>query len=128
MLSVRDLTPEEVREFGYQEVNSVNWGVCLNGEPVAYFSAEPLDGDVLEVHATAKRRRLHPAILREYAQKFSDRLLALGATGLVAKIASTNRASLWLAKAAGFREQGVEGDFVVLVKYEQTETSTNNGK
>jgi len=128
MLSVRDLTPAEVREFGYEWGNAVNWGVCLNGEPVAYFSAEPLDGDVLEVHATAKRHRLHPAILREYAQKFSNRLLALGAPSLVAKIAPTNRASIWLAKAAGFTEQSRDNDFVVLVKYEQTKTSTNDGE
>lgn len=117
MLSVRNLTPEEVRTFGYEEPNQVNWGVCLDDEPVAYFSAEPEAEGRLEVHVTAKRHRLHPQVLKLYAKQFSDRLLALGARGLIAKIAPTNRASLWVAKAAGFQEQSRDKDIVILVKY-----------
>ncbi len=116
MISVRNLTQDEVRGFGYEELNAVNWGVILNGEPVAYFSAEPIGDDILEVHVTAKRRKLHPKLLRVHAEQMSNRLLELGAKGLVAKIAPDNRASIAVAMAAGFDEESRDDNFVVMVK------------
>lgn len=124
MLSVRNLTLEEIRAFGYDWANAVNWGVCLDGEPVAYFSAEPEEDGRLEVHVTALRHRLHPQVLKMCAKQLSNRLLALGANGLVAKIAPGNRASLSVAKAAGFVELSRDNETIVLVKHEQTEDAT----
>lgn len=116
MISVRNLTLEEVRTFGYEDANAINWGVILDDEPVAYFSAEPIADGQLEVHVTSKRKKLHPKLLRMYAEQLSDRLLELGATGLVAKIAPTNRASIAVAMAAGFTEQSRDNEFVVMTK------------
>lgn len=120
MISVRNLTLDEIRGFGYEELNAVNWGVILDSEPVAYFSAEPIGDGLLEVHVTAKRRKLHPKLLRQHAEQLSNRLLELGAKGLVAKIAPDNRASIAVAMAAGFDEESRDDNFVVMVKNEQT--------
>lgn len=118
MISVRNLTPDEIRGFGYEETNSINWGVILDGEPVAYFSAEPEPDGRMEIHVTAKRRRLHPAVLREYATKLGNRLLELGAKGLIARVALTNRASIWAARAADFIEESRDDEWVILTKNE----------
>jgi RimJ/RimL family protein N-acetyltransferase len=120
MLSVRNLTAEEIRGFGYNEPNTINWGVILNGEPVAYFSAEPEHDGRLEVHVTAKRHKLHPRLIRQYAEQLGNRLLELGAKGLIARVALDNRASIAAAKAAGFDEESRDNEFVVMVKNEQT--------
>lgn len=120
MISVRNLTPEEIQGFGYDEPNTINWGVILDDEPVAYFSAEPEPDGRLEVHVTAKRRKLHPKLLRMYAERLGNRLLELGAKGLIARVALDNRASIAAAMAAGFNEESRDNDFVVMVKNEQT--------
>ena len=121
MLEVRCLSLKEVQQFGFDSGNSIDWGICLNDEPVVYFSAEPEADGRLEVHVTAKRRRLHPQLIKLYARQFSNRLLALGANGLIAKIAPGNRASLSVAKAAGFVELSRDDETIVLVKNNETE-------
>jgi hypothetical protein len=120
MIEVRCLSLAEVQQFGYTSGNSIDWGVVLDGEPVAYFSAEPEPDGRLEVHVTAKRRKLHPKLLRMYAEQLGNRLLELGAKGLIARVALDNRASIAAAMAAGFNEESRDDDFVVMVKNEQT--------
>lgn len=111
----RQAVPEEVRDFG-ADWTDINWGVWYHGELVALYQADE-DGDGwLNVHATVLRRALHPAITKNYARIFSDRLLELGACGLKAEIAPWNRAAIRMAKAAGYREVSRNDEWVLLMR------------
>lgn len=123
-VTVRNLTSEDLAVF-HVELCEVNWGVCVDGEPVACFQAED-DGDGwLRVHANVLRHRLHPRLTYAYAKTFSDQLLAYGAVGLICEIALRNRAAVWIARQAGYAEVSRNDEFITLVRYGQTQTETN---
>lgn len=114
MLSVRNLTLEEIQGFGFEKPDDVNWGVCVDGVPVAYFSAESDGTGRLNVHVNVKRRSIHPLLVKAYAKTFCDQLLTLGATGLLCRIEQSNRAAIRIARAAGFTETGHEGSLKIM--------------
>ena len=121
-LEVRNLTPDEISEFSTTPCE-VNWGVFLHGRPVACFQAED-DGDGwLAVHATVKRRSLHPSLTLAYAKTFCDQLLAYGAAGLKAEIPTNNRAAVRIARAGGLREVSRNESFITMVRYGKEETT-----
>lgn len=110
----RQAAPEEVADFA-QPLCPINWAVEKDGNVAALFQAQEDDDGWLLVHANAKRRTIHPAVLGQIAKDFSDRLLELEAIGLRAQIAAKNRAAIRLAKKAGYVQQRVDGDgFVIL--------------
>lgn len=114
-LEARQATIGEVLFFG-ASVLDVNWGVFWGGDLVALFQAEEDGDDWLNVHASVLRRRLHPALTKMFAKQFSDRLLELGAAGLKAEIEVKNRAAIRIAKAAEYREQTRNDQWVVLTR------------
>ena len=124
-MTTRNATPEECAAFGV-EVCPVNWAVEYQGQVAAIFRAEPEADGWLYVHADVKRHVLHPQVVYHFARIFSDRLLELGAVGLVAEIPAGNRAAVWVAKRAGFRVEHVNEEFTLLVKEHgrKTEDST----
>lgn len=103
MLSTRTLMPEEVAAFGV-EAYELNWGVLLDGAPVACFRAE-IDGTGgLWVHANVTRRTLTPKQTRAFAKAFCEQLLGYGYNQLRTQIDQRNRAALRLVRAIGFHE------------------------
>ena len=118
---------QEVADFG-ATWTEINWGVWYDDELAALFQAEPLGNGWLNVHATVKRRTLHPEITKLHAKAFSNRLLELGATGLQAEIELKNRAAIRMAKAAGYSEISRNDEWVTLVRkpdgQEETATAT----
>jgi len=126
-ITVRTITAEEVKAFdnrGY-DPDSINWAVCLDDEPVVYFSAEPEAEGWLEIHCTALRHRLHPHLIIAYAKSFARQLLDRGFIGLIANIAPANRASIWLGLAVGFKEIRRNSQWVTMV-YTDKDLSQDN--
>lgn len=106
-------TREQVEEMEIPW-REINWVVMVNGAVAAIFQAED-DGDgCLAVHATVKRRTLHPKLTHAYAHLFSSDLLRLGARQLKAEISIKNRAAIRIARAAGFAEISRNDEWVTL--------------
>jgi hypothetical protein len=115
LIGVRNATPEECADFG-NDPCLVNWLIMLHDRPAVLYQAFP-DPDIpegLEVHVVAKRHTLHPALIAAYAKTFADQLLTNGATALKAEVAVWNRASLRVAKAAGFIETERDSENIIL--------------
>lgn len=109
----RTLTNEEVEWFGLEPM-AVNWGIVKDGRIVACFQAQPDFQGWLNVHANIKRHSLHPVLTCSYAKLFSDRLLDLGANGLICGIHPKHKAAIKIAINAGFVESSRCLNLVIL--------------
>ena len=116
-LTVRNLTPDEISDFGIEPC-PINWGVISDNRVLACFQAEPADKDGwLNVHANVQRKSLHPALTYAYAKTFSDQLIDYGALGLTCEIPNKNRAAIRVAAAAGFLITSKNDEFTTLVRH-----------
>ncbi len=81
------------------------WGVFLNDELVACFSAERLPDGAMDVHVSSQQGRLHFGLLKMLANRCANALLNQGnVSRLVTHTPEHNRPALWIARAAGFKE------------------------
>ncbi len=124
-LTVRNLTPEEISDFGVEPC-PINWGVISDNRVVACFQAEPAEvGGWLNVHANVHRKSLHPALTYAYAKTFSDQLIRYGAKGLMCEIPNKNRAAIRVAAAAGFLITSKNDEFTTLVRHGKQDESSS---